>query len=51
MRGTHRAEFRGIQPNGNSMQVSTACHATFADGQVAEQSVTFDEETLLRQLR
>jgi predicted ester cyclase len=51
IRGTHRAEFQGIQASGNSVELSTACHLKFADDKVIEETVEFDQEAFLSQLR
>jgi len=50
-RGTHRGDFRGIKSTGNSIQVSSACHTRFLEGKVIEESVTFDENSMLNQIR
>ena len=51
IQGTHSADFQGIPATGNSIQLSTACHLRFAEGKIVEESVTFDQETFLSQLR
>ena len=49
--GTHRGEFRGVSPTGNAVRVSSSCHTRFQDGKVVEETVLFDQEGMLSQLR
>ena len=51
IRGTHRAEFQGMRASGKPVELTTACHLTFADGKIVEQNVTFDEAAFRSQLR
>jgi len=50
MSGTHRGTFRGLEPTGRSMEVSTASYTKFSDGLIIEEAVVFDEQTVLAQL-
>lgn len=48
--GTHLGEFQGIAPTGKKITVSGITISRFADGKIAESSVGFDTQDLMRQL-
>lgn len=48
--GTHQAEFAGIPPTGNTVEVSGIIISRIADGKIVEEWENFDEVGLLTQL-
>jgi len=49
-RGTHRGEFQGIPPTGNSVTVPGVVFYRIADGKIAEFRGQFDRMSLMQQL-